>query len=134
MTTTQQHIDPHFTFKTSNESYDLFMSFGLLNQLSRFFTDLSELDEIYRNPEVKGAILIECLSERDTRGGITSPFNLMELECTNADVEELLVWVEQHLTDFFVQALRLSNHAIQRRAAILKATKSAQSTEVGTRD
>lgn len=112
--TTKTPPQPYFEFKkNAHHIIEVYMSFGLLNSLSKFFENVDQVEEIYLNPELQAAILIECLSERDRKGTITEELVLNDLENLNS-VNELLAWVGEHLTDFFIQLLKASTNRLKR--------------------
>lgn len=105
---------PYFVFnKNENNPTEIFMSFGLLNSLSKYFETVDQVEEIFLNPELQATILIECLSDRDKKGRITEELNLNELEDLQS-VNKFLAWVGDHLTDFFIQMLKASTNRLKR--------------------
>lgn len=81
------------------------MTYGLLNECVREVGDVDQLAEIHIDQELRNALLVIVLSERDDEGRIEKPVNLHKLELSVAEVQELLDWIGEHVADFFIGSL-----------------------------
>lgn len=86
----------------------LFMSFGQLNVLAQMIGGLEQLPLMYSESSVREVILINCLSKRESDGNIPSieEFNEIGDNLSVEQAEAILGWVEDHLTGFFIRALK----------------------------
>lgn len=86
---------------------ELFMSFGLLNELSILIGDPGIIASVPVNPDMRKAVLMSCLAERKKSGKIERPVaDFDDLDISIHDVEEILAWTMDHLMDFFVRSLK----------------------------
>lgn len=90
------------------ESRDLFMSFGLLNELIDIIKDIPELAQVAVNGELRIPVLNSVLAERDATGKILTPINPFTLNISSSDVIAICGWVVAHVLDFFLAALELT--------------------------
>lgn len=86
----------------------LFMSFGQLNVLAQMIGGIEQLPLMYSESSVREVILINCLSKRESDGSIPSieEFNEIGDNLSVEQAEAILGWVEDHLTGFFIRALK----------------------------
>lgn len=105
--TTKHAAEPRFTLQISEQQQkEIFMSFGLLNTLARFFEEHDQVEEeLFTNSYVQSSVIVECLSERDEYGKIAQEFDLNTL--TDLDsLDDFFVWVGAHLHAFFMRRLQ----------------------------
>jgi hypothetical protein len=85
---------------------ELFMSFGLLNEICRGVGDVQGAIAIPTNAELRDYALMVVLSERDpTNGEVITPCNLHLLDISTGEAENLLAWISEHVTDFFLRTM-----------------------------
>lgn len=94
-----------FTIKIDGKERDIKMTFGLLNTLCRRVGDIDGASQITMDQELRDAVLVELLSDRDKAGKITEEINLAELDVSIDDMIELLDWAGNHVLDFFLKGL-----------------------------
>ncbi len=95
------------SFQNGNEK-KIFMSFGLLNQLSAIGGDLTTLPLLQSDPALRDALFALTLSSRNAEGQITKAYNpdAEEFSFSIDQGESLLAWVVAHLQDFFLKRLK----------------------------
>lgn len=82
------------------------MSFGLLNELSALVDDPSRVPAIFVDHSLRNEVLAACLHVRKKSGKIEKPIDVDDVEISIDDVDHTLKWAGDHLTSFFVKALR----------------------------
>ncbi len=92
------------TLEINGKSRDLFMSFGLLNELASLLGDVDRLTELPINHELRTVILKAVLSERTKAGKIVTEADLSEIDMDPQDVPKILAWVGEWVVDFFIQS------------------------------
>lgn len=95
-----------FTVKVNEEDRDIFMSFGLLNELTTIVGDPGAAAAITMNPDMRNKILTAALAKRKKSGKIEETVDIDDLDISINDVEALLDWVSGHVMSFFVRSLR----------------------------
>ncbi|CCV12934.1 hypothetical protein MESS4_510101 [Mesorhizobium sp. STM 4661] len=99
--------DPNITIKQDDVERELFMSFGLLNELSILIGDPGQIAAVPVNPEMRRSILLACLAQRKKSGKVEKPVaDFDDLDISISDVEAILAWTMDHLMDFFVRSLK----------------------------
>ncbi|WMC09507.1 hypothetical protein PU634_10305 [Oceanimonas pelagia] len=93
------------TFLDGTEK-EVVMTFGLLNLVSGLVRDISSVPFIMMDPELRHQLMIALLSPRDAHGKITDEYNEYLEPVSTAEAQALLTWVSEHLTDFFLKAVR----------------------------
>lgn len=83
---------------------ELVMWFGMLNALSVAIGDIDNLAIMATDPVLRSVVLRELLSERTETGMISTEPNLMFLKMTPDAVQDIMEWVNGHITDFFLEA------------------------------
>lgn len=99
--------NPRLTVTVNGEPRELFMSFGLLNELCRGIGDVRSAVQIPLNSELRDYTLLAVLSERNERGEVEDgkAINLRTLNMSIEDAESLLGWVSEHCCDFFLRTM-----------------------------
>lgn len=94
-------------FETGVEK-KIFMSFGLLNQLSAIGGDIQSLPLLQQEASLRDAVFALTLSVRDAEGKITKSYHpdATEFQLSLEQGEALLAWVVAHLQDFFIKRLK----------------------------
>jgi|GEM_PF-1338766 len=94
--------------KVNGETRDLFMSFGLLNELCALIPDAHAATQIALNADLRDVALITVLSPRDENGVIPEDkvFNVKTMDIPLDEADKLLDWVSEHILYFFLNALR----------------------------
>jgi hypothetical protein len=135
MSTTQVKAAPaaRLTISLDGEKRELFMSFGLLNELCRAIGNLEAAVQIPIDNELRDYTLLAVLSKRDDQGAVADggAVNLRTLEIEVQDAEDLLAWVSEHVTDFFLRTMERvvkTQKAQEGRFLALAKNKPANST------
>lgn len=110
-----------FTIKIDGKERDVKMTFGLLNTLCRRVGDIDGASQITMDQELRDAVLVELLSDRDKAGKITEEINLAELDVSIDDMVELLDWAGNHVLDFFLKGLERAKALQDRNLGRIKA-------------
>lgn len=99
--------DARLSVTVNGEKRELFMSFGLLNELCRGVGNVQSAVQIPVNSELRDYVLLAVLSERDEHGEIAEgkAINLRKLEISIEEAEALLGWVSDHVCDFFLRTM-----------------------------
>ena len=115
-----------FTIKINGKERDVKMSFGLLNILCQKVGDLDGAATIAMDQSLREGVLIELLSDRDTRGRISEEFDLFTADMNPDDVVALLDWAGEHVLDFFLKGLERAKKLQERNMPRLKALMPSQ--------
>jgi hypothetical protein len=93
------------TIEIDGKEQELFMSFGLLDEISRLMPDAENLGLVNLDPELRSQVLIAVLSQRDEAGKIEKEFSAVGSKLSIKTTGEVLDWVTENVLDFFVRAL-----------------------------
>lgn len=106
-TTTPQKSapSPRLKITINGEKRELFMSFGLLNEICRGVGDINGAVAIPTNAELRDYSLMVVLSLRDEEGNVQTPANLRTLDIRIDEAESLIGWISEHATDFFLRTM-----------------------------
>lgn len=99
---------PHHLVSFGNDTQKkLFMSFGLLNQLSGLIGEIHHLHLVHADSGVRDALFAILLVERDSDGTVKKSFDPQDpnFELSIDQGESLIDWVVAHLRDFFLKRL-----------------------------
>jgi hypothetical protein len=88
-----------------DEKRELFMSFGLLNQLAKLIGSPDDVAQIYLNGELRDLVLACALAKRKKSGKIIEEVDVDDLEISTDDIEAILEWLGDHVMGFFVRSL-----------------------------
>jgi hypothetical protein len=92
--------------KQDGSDRELFMSFGLLNELSRLASNPEAVALFAIDPEIRDAVRKSLLAERKAGGKIISPIDDPdELNVSIDDTERMLKWAMDHVLGFFVRSM-----------------------------
>lgn len=101
------------TIKVDNNDRELFMSYGLLNELLRLIPDTNLIALVYTDPDIRNKIIEQVLADRSPTGKITTmrPFDMYIVE--QEAVEEMLEWVVEHVTAFFIRVIAVLTKKVE---------------------
>lgn len=92
--------------QVNGEAREIFMSYGLINELSRIVQDPARIPAIYVDPDVRDAVLLAILAERNEAGKVLNKAkDIYDFAVSLKDIDKMLGWAMTHLTDFFVQGV-----------------------------
>jgi hypothetical protein len=137
-TTKPSAPNPRITIKVNGTERELFMSFGLLNEICRGVGDFQAAVQIPVDSQLRDYVLLAVLSERKEDGEVEKAVNLRTLDISVDQVEDLLAWVTEHATDFFLRTMervvkqQKSNAARMKALAALKLPESSTPTPTGS--
>ena len=92
--------------RVNGEDREIFMSFGLLNELTKRIGDPSRVSAVAVDPELRDTVLEALLATRSESGKVKSPVKLEDVAITIDDVENLIEWSTEHALGFFIRALK----------------------------
>ena len=99
---------------------ELFMPFGLLNELMKIVPDVPMVQVIGIDNELRTLVLETILAKRDNKGVITEAVSVANLPVPKADVIRILEWAADHILDFFLDAVEAAVKASQPHQARLE--------------
>ena len=94
------------TIIINNEERELFMSFGLLNELTIIVGDPSRVGSITLEPDLREKFLTALYAKRKKSGKIEDTVEYDDLEIALEDVDKSLTWAQEHVLSFFVRSFR----------------------------
>lgn len=94
------------TIKQNDEDRELFMSFGLLNELTRIIGDPSRVTQVALDPALRDEFLTALFAKRKKSGKIEEAADIEDLDISYEDVEKALTWAQEHVMSFFVRSFR----------------------------
>ena len=101
---------PDYEFKLSVIGADtpkvIFMSFGMLAELTTIVKDVDSLGRIHVDPEIREEVLKVLLSDRDEKGEISTEHTVYSVPMMPPDAISLLNWVHNHVASYFMDALQ----------------------------
>jgi hypothetical protein len=134
MTTVTQPLPHTLNITVDGANFEFFMSFALLNRICYLMGDSTQIPLILQDPELREAILVECLALRDPKGKVIQKRELDEVSVSFDDVANLLEFVTEHVTDFTVASMERANKVLgrsQSRIDALKKPSSSTPTQAG---
>lgn len=137
-TTTPSAPNPRIKITVNGTERELFMSFGLLNEICRGVGDFQAAVQIPVDSQLRDYVLLAVLSDRKEDGEVEKAVNLRTLDIGVDEAEDLLAWVTEHATDFFLRTMervvkqQKSNEARMRALAALKLPESSTPTPTGS--
>jgi hypothetical protein len=102
---TEVKTPDHFTMRVGENTRDLKMTFGLLNELVQTVGDIEAVAEISFNSDLRNEILSQVFSERNKDGRIEEKVTLFNLDVDPDEVVGLLEWVGSHVTSFLLKQM-----------------------------
>lgn len=100
---------PSCTVKINGQDEEIFMSFGLLNSITRHVGDPDNISLITLNADLREIILKEMIAKRTPTGKVIEERQIDEIEISLDDIENLLEFAAEHATDFLIRALEKTN-------------------------
>jgi len=97
--------DDIFNINVNGKELDIKMTFGLLNNLCRKVGDIEAAAVIALDTNLRDAILVELLSDRNDKGKIVNPIDLDSLQVEPDAIIDLIDWAGTHVLDFFLKGL-----------------------------
>jgi hypothetical protein len=94
------------TIQINGEERELFMSFGLLNELTAIIGDPSRVGAVSLDPELRAKFLSAIFAKRKKSGKIEEAIDYDDLEVSLDDVEKTMSWGQEHVLNFFVRSFR----------------------------
>jgi hypothetical protein len=111
------------TVKVNGADREIFMSFGLLNVLSRHVGGVENVGTIALDHELRDTVLTEMLSERSKAGKLLNKIDMEDVDIEVDDVLKLLEWATEHVLNFFVNSLgtakRLADQQAEKLASLM---------------
>jgi len=99
-------LKDHITINQDGEDREIFMSFGLLNEITTLMGDPATAASVYFNPELREDVLKAALHQRTKTGKIERKVErLDDLDISLDVMEELLAWEVEHAIAFFGRAM-----------------------------
>jgi len=98
-------VSPEITVKVDGEDRDIFMSFGLLDTLSRLIGDPSNVAQVHIDLDLRKGVLEALLAERKKSGKVINEVDIEETEISIEDAEKLVEWAASHVLNFFIRSL-----------------------------
>lgn len=97
-------MDRTLTLEVNGKSRDLFMSFGLLNELIRLIGEVERVSLAPVDHDLRNSLLKAVFAERSKAGRVTQEVDLDDLDIDPMDVPKVLAWVTHWVIDFFIQS------------------------------
>lgn len=99
-----EKASPTLTVQNGEVSQDLFMSFGLLNRLTRLAGGVDQVPMLAVDVALQEAVILEVFTTRDAKGKATfTPESLDEVQVSLEEIALVLDFVGEHVTNFFAQ-------------------------------
>lgn len=120
---------PSLTVTVDGEVREIKMTYGLQDKLISLVRDTNEIGNIFVDPKVRNDILAEMLATRTAGGKIVGERkDAEEYEISLSDVDNLLSWATDVVTDFFIRALEI----IERKLVLPQEIQGSQSTDTSS--
>lgn len=95
---------PKIVVPVNDSDREFFMSFGLLHSILKIVPNFDDLGMLYTDPEVIHRVLTQLLAERAVSGKVKQWVDVDDVQIETKDVQRLLNWTGEHLSDFFIRA------------------------------
>lgn len=119
-------LDPHLTITVDEVEREFFMSFGLLDALTRTIGDPANIGAVHSEPNLREDVLKALLAERKKSGKvITASNDVDDYDISIADIEKLLDWAVEHVMSFFVRSLQKVVNVTERHKGQMEALASS---------
>lgn len=90
----------------NGEERELFMSFGLLNELTTIVQDPTRIGSVNLDPELRETFLTALFAKRKKSGKIEEAIDFDDLDVSVEDVETAIEWATDHVLSFFVRSFK----------------------------
>lgn len=107
-----QPLSPNPFFRLSN-GHELKMTYGLHNRLANLIQNATNVSLVLTDIQVQEAVVVNLFNKYDAKGQVLQEANLEELDFTPVEIQELLVWVAEHLTNFFLGNLQSMTRIVE---------------------
>lgn len=107
-----QPLSPNPFFRLSN-GHELKMTYGLHNRLANLIQNATNVSLVLTDIQVQEAVVVNLFNKYDAKGQVLEEANLEELDFTPVEIQELLVWVAEHLTNFFLGNLQSMTRIVE---------------------
>lgn len=107
-----QPLSPNPFFRLSN-GHELKMTYGLHNRLANLIKNATNVSLVLTDIQVQEAVVVNLFNKYDAKGQVLEEANLEELDFTPVEIQELLVWVAEHLTNFFLGNLQSMTRIVE---------------------
>lgn len=110
-----------------DEAKTLFMSFGLLNELTALVGGPEAVASLHFDPNLRTTALQLLLAKRDRNGKILNDEDdaIIPFDLDAAEAEKMTNWVADHCLDFFIRQFARSANLLGARAGDLAAIGSS---------
>lgn len=130
----QQKAPSRITVNIAGQGRELFMSFGLLNEIASLVGSPEGVPTLSFDPSASHALLELVLAKRDKRGNIIreedEPIVPLDLEPDAA--EAIIDWAGTHALDFFIRRFAKSAQLFATQAENLAAVGSSLTSSVNS--
>ena len=121
-------VDDHITIKQDGEDRELFMSFGLLDNLTRHVATPEEVATVPFSPDLREDILKDILAKRTKSGKVEGERpEIDDFDISIADHEKLLNWAMGHILGFYVRNLQMVSETSNTHEKAIQAVVSSMS-------
>ncbi|RWM90011.1 MAG: hypothetical protein EOR84_22645 [Mesorhizobium sp.] len=115
----------HIEIKQDGETREIFMSFGLLNEITTMMGEPATAASVYFAPELRERVLLAALHQRSKTGKIQELLaSLDDVDISISDMEELLAWEVDHAIGFFARSME---RVVKTKGALEDLTRGASS-------
>ena len=99
-------LQDRFEITQDGEPREIFMSFGLLNEITALMGEPATAASVYFSPQLRERVLLAALHQRSKSGKIQEPLaSLDDVEIAASDMEGLLAWEVDHAIGFFTRSM-----------------------------
>ncbi|MDV2968711.1 hypothetical protein RZ532_22235 [Nitratireductor aquimarinus] len=99
-------LKDRFEITQDGETREIFMSFGLQNEITTLMGDPAIAASTYFDPELREKVLLAALHERSKTGKIINKAEELEdFDISVSDIEALLAWEVEHAIAFFARSM-----------------------------
>lgn len=101
--------EPKINVDLGDASTEVFMSYGLLNEIVTMVNDIDSVATIGVDHELRNNVLNALLAERDEDGNIVANVNWYKMSLSPEEMNRLIAWVSEHVFDFFLKSFENAN-------------------------
>lgn len=95
--------------------YTLFMSYSVLNRLTRLAGNLEDFNGMFVDPEVQEQVVFECVKRKcKPADAKMADLSLEDFEIGVEDADKIVTWAGDHVVDFFLKAFNNAQNASKR--------------------
>ena len=104
----------------NGQQVPILMSYALLTELTKVIKDITDVQVIMLDQELRDSVLKIIFAERTEDGLIKSEPTMAQLGMTPGDVMRVLRWASEHALDFFLEGIEASVAILKPREDRLK--------------